>query len=136
MITRGKLANQTGCNIETIRYYEKVGLIPKPMRTSSGYRQYDDEHIRLIHFIQRAKALGFSGERIQGLLELNDAHHTRADVKALTERHLDEISEKIRDLQKIKKRLGQISSYCDGSAKSAESCPILESLFEDFQNKS
>ena len=59
MLTRGKLATQTGCNIETIRYYEAIGLIPAPARTPSGYRNYDDEHVRRLNFIQHAKSLGF-----------------------------------------------------------------------------
>lgn len=133
MLTRGKLAAQTGCNIETIRYYEVIGLIPAPARTASGYRNYDDEHVRRLNFIQRAKALGFSSDKIQGLLRLTDPgeDHTRADVKALTQAHIDAVAVKIRDLQKIKRRLNQISSFCDGSDKSAQTCPILESLFDD-----
>lgn len=133
MLTRGKLATRTGCNIETIRYYETIGLIPAPSRTASGYRNYDDEHVRRLNFIQRAKSLGFSSEKIQGLLHLTDPGetHTRADVKSLTEAHIDEIAVKIRDLQKIKRRLSQISSFCDGSEKGAHTCPILESLFDE-----
>jgi len=133
MLTRGKLARRTGCNIETIRYYESIGLLPEPKRTASGYRDYSDEDERRLKFIQRARGLGFDSEQIQGLLALrDDGHgHTRADVKTLTEAHIDEISSKIRDLQKIRRRLQQISSYCDGSGKSASTCPILESLFDD-----
>jgi len=133
MLTRGKLATQTGCNIETIRYYETIGLIPAPARTASGYRAYSDEHLRRLNFIQRARSLGFSSEQTRGLLDLTEAggNKTRADVKSLTEAHIDEIGLKIKDLQKIKKRLRQISSFCDGSEKSASTCPILESLFDD-----
>ena len=133
MLTRGKLATQTGCNIETIRYYETIGLLPAPARTASGYRDYSDEHLRRLNFIQRARSLGFSSEQTRGLLDLTEAegNKTRADVKSLTEAHIDEISQKIKDLQKIKKRLRQISSFCDGSEKSASTCPILESLFDD-----
>lgn len=132
MLTRGKLAQRTGCNIETIRYYEDIGLLPEPARTASGYRNYSDEHERRLNFIQRARALGFTSERIHGLLALSDAgqRHTRAEVKSLTESHIDEISARIRDLQKIRRRLKQISSHCDGSGQSASTCPILESLFE------
>ncbi len=133
MLTRGKLATRTGCNIETIRYYEAIGLLPAPARTAAGYRSYDDEHLRRLNFIQRAKTLGFSSEKIKALLELTDpgGNHTRADVKLLTESHIEEISVKIRDLQKIKRRLSQISSFCDGSEQSAGTCPILETLFDD-----
>jgi len=133
MLTRGKLASHTGCNIETIRYYESTGLLPEPERTQSGYRSYSDEHLRRLHFIQRAKSLGFTGDQVKGLLALSDAGglHTRADVKKLTENHINEIAAKIQDLKKIKRRLQQISSYCDGSDASADTCPILESLFDN-----
>lgn len=133
MLTRGKLASETGCNIETIRYYESIGLLPAPERTRSGYRNYSEDHLRRLNFIQRAKALGFSSEKVQDLLALTDSgcFHTRADVKSLTETHIEEIAAKIRDLQKIKRRLSQISSFCDGSDESAATCPILESLFDD-----
>ena len=132
MLTRGKLAKETGCNIETIRYYEKINLLPEPPRSSSGYRLYDENHLRILNFIQRAKALGFSTDKIRELLQLSDVEgrHTRSEVKSLTEEHIKQVSEKIKDLQKLKKRLDQISSHCDGSNKSAKSCPIMISLFD------
>ena len=132
MLTRGKLARLTGCNAETIRYYENIGLIPQPGRSAAGYRSYDGEHVRLLNFIQRARGLGFSRDQIGELLALRDdgERRTRADVKALTQAHIDAVSQKIRDLQRLKRRLTQISSYCDGSQQGAGSCPILHSLFE------
>ena len=130
MLTRGKLAEQTGCNIETIRHYENTGLMPNPPRTASGYRIYTEEHVRRLRFIQRARELGFSAGRVQELLDLSaGTKNTRADVKTLTETHIEEVSKKIKDLQKLKSRLRQISSHCDGSSKSAETCPIIISLF-------
>jgi len=133
MLTRGKLATQTGCNIETIRYYEATGLLPAPARNTSNYRIYTADHLRRLKFIQRAKALGFSSEQVHELLDLSDPgeDHTRATVKSVTETHINAIADKIRDLQRIKRRLSQISSFCDGSAGSADSCPILESLFDE-----
>lgn len=132
MLTRGKLAERTGCNAETIRYYEKTGLLPDPPRNASGYRIYGDEHIRLVGFIQRARALGFAAEPLRDLLDLTTASgkHTRAEVKGLTQQHIDEISDKIKDLQKLKKRLIEISSHCDGADATARDCPILISLFD------
>jgi MerR family mercuric resistance operon transcriptional regulator len=131
MLTRGKLAKQTGCNIETIRHYEKTGLMPNPPRTASGYRMYSEEHVRRLRFIQRARELGFSARRVQELLDLSSGtKNTRADVKSLTESHIEEVSNKIKDLQKLKYRLRQISSHCDGSSESAETCPIIISLFD------
>jgi|TARA_B110000116_G_C16759665_1_gene547713 MerR family mercuric resistance operon transcriptional regulator len=135
MSTRGELAKETGCNIETVRYYEKIGVLPEPPRSSSGYRMYDDSHRRILNFIQRSKTLGFSITRIRELLQLSDAtgFHTRKEVKFLTEKHIKEVSEKIKDLKQLRKRLSQISSHCDGSNKSTETCPIMLSLFNDKQ---
>ena len=134
MLTRGKLSKLTGCNAETIRYYERTGLLKEPERSPSGYRIYDEEHVKSLSFIQRAKDLGFSTDRIRGFLELSGDRnlHTRAEVKQLTEQHIQEVSEKIRDLTKLKKSLSQISSHCDGSGQTAESCPILVSLFDEI----
>ena len=83
-------------------------------------------------FIQHARALGFTSAHIGELLRLGEAgaRHTRADVKRLTEAHIEDIAARIRDLQKIKRRLQQISSFCDGSDAGADTCPIIESLFE------
>ena len=132
MLTRGKLAAATGCNIETIRYYENIGLLPEPGRNGSGYRHYSEDHLRRLKFIQHARALGFTSASIQELLQLSEpgSSHTRADVKRLTEAHIEDISARIRDLQKMKRRLNQIASFCDGSEAASETCPILESLFE------
>lgn len=135
MITRGKLAKLTGCNAETIRYYEKSGLLADPRRSASGYRIYGEEHVKALRFILRAKDLGFSTDRIRGFLNLSfdRNQHTRAEVKDLTEQHISDVSEKIRDLERLKKRLSEISSHCDGSGKSAETCPILISLFDETE---
>ena len=132
MLTRGQLAKQSGCNIETVRYYERVGLMPEPDRTESGYRIYDESHIARLRFIQRSKDLGFTSERIREFLNLSDypEQHTRAEVKALTQAHIEEITDKIGDLRRIQKQLTLIASHCDGSSQSAEECPILLSLFE------
>lgn len=137
MITRGKLAQRTGCNIETVRYYEKVGLIPEPARSEAGYRLYTEEHEKRLRFILRAKELGFTPGSIRNLLTISDAgdEYTRAEVKTLTETHIEDISDKIRDLQKLKKQLNQISSFCDGSTKSAKSCPIMINLFGQSATK-
>jgi MerR family mercuric resistance operon transcriptional regulator len=133
MLTRGKLSEQSGCNPETIRYYERVGLLPEPPRSESGYRMYDDSHVSRLRFIQRARELGFSAERVRDLLSLSDnpEEHTRAEVKQLTEAHIQEIRKKIVDLQRLKKRLNAISSHCDGAMESTSECPILISLFSE-----
>ena len=132
MLTRGKLAKKAGCHIETIRYYERVGLMPEPQRTEAGYRVYSEQHVTRLRFIQRSKDLGFSPERIREFLNLSDdsEKHTCAEVKALTQIHIEEIEKKVKDLQRIQQQLTPISSHCDGSFESAKECPILLSLFE------
>jgi MerR family mercuric resistance operon transcriptional regulator len=112
------------------RLTRQPNAIPAPARTASGYRSYSDEHLRRLNFILRARALGFSSDQVRELSD-PDSDLTRAEVKTLTEAHIDSISGKIADLQSIKRRLRQISSFCDGSARHAVSCPILESLFEE-----
>ena len=130
-LTRGGLAKLTGCNIETIRYYEKVGLLPEPPRSESGYRQYSEVHTKRLGFILKAKVLGFNSESIRNLLTISDGGDdcTRAQAKSLTETHIKEIANKIKDLQKLKKRLEEISSHCDGAEASATECPIITTLF-------
>ena len=105
--TRGDLARATGCNIETIRYYEKIGLLPDPPRTDAGYRIYSAAHATRLRFILRARELGFSMEDIRGLLGLEDgAAPTCAEVKERTERHLADVHAKIADFG------GNLSKYC------------------------
>ena len=136
-ITRGALARLTGCNKETVRYYENIGMLPAPNRSAAGYRLYDQEHVKRLQFILRAKKLGFSSGTIQSLLDVSDGgdQATRAEVKALTETHIEEVTEKIRDLQELKDRLVEISSHCDGARESAAQCPILITLFDEQDAK-
>ncbi len=131
MLTRSKLARQTGCNVETIRYFERVGLLPEPPRSAAGYRLYDDGHLRRLRFIQRARELGFPADRIRDLLRLDEesGRHTRAEVKELTRAQIGEINSRIRDLERLRDRLAAIDSHCDGADESASDCPILLSLF-------
>jgi MerR family mercuric resistance operon transcriptional regulator len=89
---RAALARRTGCNLETIRYYEKIGMMPEPPRTEAGYRVYDDRHVEGLRFILRARELGFSLDDIRGLLALVDrGTQTCAEVKDRTERHLADV---------------------------------------------
>jgi MerR family transcriptional regulator, mercuric resistance operon regulatory protein len=132
ILTRGKLAKQVNCNIETIRYYEKVGMLPTPTRGENGYRQYGNEHLKRLQFILRAKELGFSGDSIKNLMKItnNTSDFTRAQVKNLTEEHISDITQKIKDLQNLKKTLISLSNNCDGSNESAEHCPIINSIYD------
>lgn len=97
-LKRAELARRTGCNLETIRYYEKIGLMPEPPRTASGYRIYDENHVARLRFILRGRKLGFSIEELRGLLSLVDrGTQTCAEVQAVTERHLADVRAKIAD---------------------------------------
>lgn len=126
-LTRGDLARATGCNIETIRYYEKTGLLPDPPRTNAGYRIYATAHTTRLRFILRARELGFSMEDIRGLLGLEDgAAPTCAEVKERTERHLADVRAKIGDLRQIEKVLALTAARCSG--EDVPDCPVLETL--------
>lgn len=126
-LTRGGLARATGCNIETIRYYEKTGLLADPPRTNAGYRIYATAHTTRLRFILRARELGFSMEDIRGLMGLDDgAAPTCAEVKERTERHLADLRAKIGDLRRIEKVLALTAARCSG--EDVPDCPVLETL--------
>ena len=124
---RAELALRTGCNLETIRYYEKIGLVPDPPRTSSGYRVYDDGHVSRLRFILRARELGFTIAQVRGLLDLVDGGtQTCAQVKQRTDEHLADIRAKIVDLKRIESLLAATAAQCSGG--NVPDCPILDVL--------
>jgi MerR family mercuric resistance operon transcriptional regulator len=126
-LRRGEIAERTGCNIETIRYYEKVDLLPEPPRNANGYRAYDEGHIRRLRFILRARELGFGIDEIRGLLQLVDTQRqTCAEVKQRTGLHLADVRSKIADLRRIERVLARTAAQCSG--KNVPDCPILEAL--------
>ncbi len=126
-LQRAELARRTGCNLETIRYYEKIGVLPDPPRSASGYRIYDEGHLSRLRFILRARDLGFTIEEIRSLLELVDGGtQTCAEVKKRTERHLADVRAKIADLRRIEKVLAQTASKC--SDEDVPECPIVDAL--------
>lgn len=126
-LTRGQLARVTGCNIETIRHYEKQGLMPDPPRTIAGYRIYDARHARRLRFILRARELGFTLDDIRGLIGLEDgAAPTCAEVKARAERHLADLRTRIADLHRIEARLTETAAMCTGA--DVQRCSLLETL--------
>lgn len=127
-LTIGRLARDTGMNLETVRYYERQGLIPEPPRTRSGYRMYPAETSRRLRFIRRAKELGFSLTEIGELLSLRvRSGNARAQVRASAERKIADIEAKLRALQAMKKSLQKLTTECSGCGSSDE-CPILDSL--------
>ena len=126
-LQRGELARLTGCNLETIRYYEKIGMIPEPPRTASGYRVYDETHVSRLRFILRARELGFAIGEVRGLLGLVDsATQTCAEVKERTELHLADVRAKIADLRRIEQVLATTAARCSG--EDVPDCPVLETL--------
>jgi MerR family mercuric resistance operon transcriptional regulator len=132
MDTIGALSRRTGCHIETIRYYERIGLLLKPPRTEGGHRLYDHEQIKRLIFIGRSRELGFSLDEIRTLFRLVDGErYTCQEVKTVTEQHLRDVSKKISDLRRLQKTLRSISSQCEGGL--VPDCPIIESLFEEKQ---
>lgn len=128
MDTIGVLSKKTACHIETIRYYERIGLLSKPPRTEGGHRLYGKEQLKRLVFIRRCRDLGFSLEEIRTLFKLVDGErYTCQEVKGVTEQHLREVSKKIAALRRLQKILRSISSQCEGGLVS--DCPIIESLF-------
>lgn len=127
---RAELAQRTGCNLETVRYYEKVGLLPPPPRTRAGYRNYDATHERRVRFILRARELGFALEEIRELLHLADERDQPcADVRAVAAAHLDDVRAKIADLRRMERVLKDVVAQC-GNGTQPE-CPLIETLFRD-----
>ncbi len=130
MVTIGALSKQTGCHIETVRYYERIGVLLKPPRTEGGYRLYGREHIKRLMFVRRSRELGFSLGEIRTLLKLVDGkQYTCREVKTLMEEHLGDIKKKISDLKRLQKTLADISSQCEGGM--VPECPIIDALFEE-----
>ncbi|MDZ3836189.1 MAG: helix-turn-helix domain-containing protein [Rhodospirillales bacterium] len=126
-LQRAALARRTGCNLETIRYYEKIGIMPEPPRTASGYRVYDEQHVARLRFILRARELGFTIEEIRGLLGLVDGGtQTCAEVKERTVQHLEDVRAKIADLRRIERVLATTAASCSG--EDVPECPVLEAL--------
>lgn len=122
------VAKQADVNLETIRFYERKGLIPKPPRTTSGYRTFSPEMVRRVRFIRRAQELGFSLKEIKELLALRvDPATTCADVRQQAEAKVSDIDEKIRTLQSMKRVLTRLVATCPSRGTIRE-CPILDSL--------
>jgi len=134
-ITTSELAKRSSVNLETIRYYERTGLLPKPPRSGAGYRQFSPESVRRVRFIKRAQELGFSLKEIKELLALRIAPgSTRADVRKRAETKIVDIEGKVQHLRAMKKALVRLTESCCGSGPASD-CPILESLSLDEKEK-
>jgi MerR family copper efflux transcriptional regulator len=112
--------------VDTVRYYERQGLLPPPARRPSGYRDYGDDELQQLRFVRRCKALGFTLDETRELLRLNaDPAADRAEVRALAERRLADVEAKLRELQALRDSLAELSSACSGHG-SIDDCPILQ----------
>lgn len=124
----GMLSRRTGCNIETIRYYEKIGLLPAPARSEGGHRLYGHGHLMRLGFVRRARGLGFTLDEIRALLQLaEDRNRPCAEAREVAVVHLADVRAKIADLRAMEAVLAETVLRC-ADGKSPD-CPLLETLF-------
>jgi len=127
-LTIGQAARSAGIGVETVRFYERQGLLQEPPRRDSGYRQYPEDVVARLRFIRRAKELGFSLKEIKELLALRvDPDTTCAEVRKRSEDKIADVVTKIETLQKIRKALMKLTKTCSGRGPTSE-CPILDAL--------
>lgn len=125
----GELSRQSGVNIETIRYYEKIGIMPAPARSAGGYRLYRAEHLKRLSFVRRGRKLGFSLDELRGLLRLVDGHsYTCEEVRALTLDHVATVRRKIADLRRIERVMADMAAQCTGAR--IPKCPVIDAMFD------
>ena len=123
----GRLSNLTGCNIETIRYYERIGLLPAPGRSAGGHRVYGDDDVKRLSFVLKGRDFGFTIAEIRELLVLADTNGDPcADVRSLALSHLARVRRKLADLRQLERTLTETVSHCGHDGKFG--CPVLETL--------
>ena len=127
----GELAQRTGVAIDTVRYYERQGLLPQPARQPSGYRQYQSDDVTRLKFVQRAKALGFTLHEIRELLELSSRREDdMGSLKQAAQQKLADVEAKLAELSRIRDGLRTLVAACPGHG-AMDACPILHALDED-----
>jgi MerR family mercuric resistance operon transcriptional regulator len=127
----GELATAGGCKVETVRYYEKIGLMPDPPRTEGGHRLYSLVLLKRLTFIRRSRELGFPIEQIRELLRfVDEPGHTCGEVKGMAMLQARSIQEKIDDLRRLQKALNAMAARCKGKDYALENCPIVDALFD------
>lgn len=120
-------SERSGVTAKTIRYYEQIGLTPKPERQANGYRSYADRDVETLRFVNRARKLGFSLRDISDLLALwQDTERSSAEVKALVGQHIDDLDQRIADMKAVRRVLHSLSQQCNGDNR--PDCPILDDL--------
>lgn len=123
----GQAAKRSGLSAKMIRYYEATGLLQPAQRSDSGYRHYQDKDLHTLAFIKRSRDLGFSLEEVGKLLTLwQDRQRASADVKALAQRHVDDLQRKIEEMASLRDTLSELIEHCQGDQR--PDCPILKSL--------
>ncbi len=128
----GELAERASVGVETLRYYERRGVIERPPRTASNYRAYPPEAVRRVRFVKRAQALGFSLEEAKELLELRAGPRAcRGRVRERAAAKVAEIDRKIRDLRRVRRALAALVAECEGAGSGGPACPILDALGSD-----
>ena len=124
----GALGKATGTKVETIRFYEKIGILPEPARTAGNYRSYSKEHLRRFGFVRRARDLGFPLETVRAMLTLADQpDRPCGEVDALVIEQLHEAERKIADLQRLRDELDRLAHQCRGGQRMAD-CRVIEAL--------
>ncbi|SKA25004.1 MerR family transcriptional regulator, mercuric resistance operon regulatory protein [Enhydrobacter aerosaccus] len=128
-LTRGALAARTGCNIETIRYYEQIGMLPPAPRSEGGHRLYGPDLVKRLSFIRRSRDLGFTLDEVRELLRFVDGgKYTCEQVEHLAIEHVHEVDRKISDLRRLKRVLEAMISRCSGGE--VPRCPIIDTLYD------
>ena len=126
----GQLAKESACKVETVHYYEKIGLMPEPPRTEGGHRVYALSHVKRLNFIRRSRELGFKIEQIKDLLKfIDEPNHYCGEVKAMAMEQARAMQEKIDDLQRLQSALNEMVTQCKGSNNAIDECPIVDALF-------
>lgn len=127
-LTIGQVAQQAGVNTQTLHYYERRGLLPKPPRSSANYRLYPEQTVRRVRFVKRAQALGFTLNEIEELLSLRARPRARcADIRQRAETKIADIDAKIRSLKSMRRALSKLMDQCSGQTPVSE-CPILDAM--------
>jgi MerR family mercuric resistance operon transcriptional regulator len=130
-IAIGELSRRTQCNIETIRYYERIGLLPQPRRTEGRFRRYNRDEVARLRFIRRSRPLGFTLDEVRGLIKLGEArsNQLRAEARRLVTAHVADIRAKIADLKEMERVLS--AALCECEAGRRPGCPVIEVLSRD-----
>ena len=126
-LTRGELARRTGVNSETIRYFERIGMLPAPERTEGGHRVYDERHVRTLRFVRSARNLGFTPQEVRAILELGGPGRAPcAEVRDIAAHHLEQVRAKIDDLVELERLLTSTIEHCSGQPN--PECAVMDMI--------